>query len=118
MKCTEISNHLAVYQELTVFWVNYISKTNKLIEKVIRFIVTRGGGWGGGIGWRQSKWYRLPVIREISAMDVRCNLINTIHNAVCYIRKLFRGETLTRLIPRREKSVRKKHRAMNFLETP
>ena len=42
MKCTEILNHLAVYQELTVFWVNYISKTNKLIEKVIRFLVTWG----------------------------------------------------------------------------
>ena len=31
----------------TVLWVNYPSKTNKLIEKEIRFMVTRGGSEGG-----------------------------------------------------------------------
>ena len=31
-------------------WVNYTSKTNKLIEKEVRFVVTRGRGWGRGWG--------------------------------------------------------------------
>ena len=97
---------------------NKHTKKQTHIEKGVRCAVPGVRGGGQGIGWRQSKWYRLPVTREISAMDVRCNLINTIHNAVCYIRKLFGEETLTLLIPRREKSVGKKHRAMDFLETP
>ena len=42
-----------------------------------------------GLDEGSQKWHRLPVIREISAMDVRFNLINAINNAVCYIRKLF-----------------------------
>ena len=113
---------LFVKQELKVFEVDYTSETKQTHRKDQICGFQRQGrvecGGGAWIGWRQSKWYRLPVIREISAMDVRCNLINTIHNAICYIWKLFRGETLKLLIPRREKSVRKKHRAMDFLETP
>ena len=31
-----------------VLKVNYASKANKLIEKEIRFVATRGGGQGGG----------------------------------------------------------------------
>ena len=42
-----------------------------------------------GLDEGSQKWHRLPVIGEISAMDVRFNLINAINNAVCYIRKLF-----------------------------
>ena len=50
MKCIEIPNHCAVYQELTntVLKVNHTSKTNKLIEKEIGFVVTRAWGWGEG----------------------------------------------------------------------
>ena len=39
-----------------MLWVNSTSKTNKLTEKEIRFVVTRNGwGWGGQIEGRQSK---------------------------------------------------------------
>ena len=45
-----------------VLWVNYTSKTNKLIEKEIRFVVTRGGG-GGKEDWRKGiKRIKPPVI--------------------------------------------------------
>ena len=39
-------NHYAVYQRHSVLQVNYTSKTNKLIEKEIIFVVTRGKGNG------------------------------------------------------------------------
>ena len=42
MKCTEISNHLAVYQELTNSVLGQLHFKNKLIEKVIRYLVTWG----------------------------------------------------------------------------
>ena len=46
----EISNHYAVYQEIIQCCKSIIlQKQNKqLIEKGIRFVVTRGGAWGEG----------------------------------------------------------------------
>ena len=34
--------------------------TNKLIEKEIRFVVTRGRGWGKGYWMKVVKRYKLP----------------------------------------------------------
>ena len=46
LKCKEILNHYAVYQELTQCSRSIIfKKKNKLIEKKMRIVVTRGGGW-------------------------------------------------------------------------
>ena len=60
---------------------------NKLIEKEIRFVATRGGR-GGGAGEGElnkgSQRYKLPVIRYISTRGVMYNMINTINSAVCY----------------------------------
>ena len=43
-----------------VVYINYTSKTNKLIEKEIRFVVTRGGE----ANWMKAvKRYKLPVIK-------------------------------------------------------
>ena len=42
---------------------NFKNKQNKLIEKEIRFVVTRGGGWGEGNWMKVVKRYKLPVIR-------------------------------------------------------
>ena len=44
LKCIEILNHCVVKQELPVFQVNYTSKINKLIEKEVIIMVTRGRG--------------------------------------------------------------------------
>ena len=39
-------------------------KTNKIIEKEIKFVLIKSRAWGGGeIGQRQSKHYKLPIIR-------------------------------------------------------
>ena len=48
LKCIEISIYNVEKQQLTAFEINYISKTNKLIDKEIRFVVTRGRGMGEG----------------------------------------------------------------------
>ena len=49
LKCVEISNHYIVYQKLTQCCRSIIlqKQTNNLIEKEVRFVVTRGRGWGG-----------------------------------------------------------------------
>ena len=48
LKCTEISNHYVVDQELTQRCSSIIlqKQTNKLIGKEITFVVIRGKGWG------------------------------------------------------------------------
>ena len=61
--------------------VNYISKTNKLTEKEIRFVVTRGGGWGD---WMQAvKKYKLPILRQVNTKDVTYKM-KVINTDVCY----------------------------------
>ena len=74
--------------------VDYTSEAKQKLLERTRFVVSRGSGEYSVVGEHgldegSQKWHRLPVIREISAMDVRFNLINAINNAVCYIRKLF-----------------------------
>ena len=46
-----------------VLQVSYISRTNKLIEKEIRFVVTKGGGGVRGNWMKIVKGYKLPVKR-------------------------------------------------------
>ena len=43
LKCIEIKS-LFVAGINTVLWVSYTAKTNKFIEKEIRFVITRGQG--------------------------------------------------------------------------
>ena len=58
------------------------SQTNKLIEKEIRFVVTRGGGGVGG-SWRKVvKRYKLPVTRQVSIRDVMCNIVTVVNTTV------------------------------------
>ena len=47
----------------TVLQVSYTSKTNTLVEKEIRFGVTRGMGWEQGVLDTGSQKHKLPVIR-------------------------------------------------------
>ena len=79
---------LFVKQELKVFEVDYTSETKQTHRKDQICGFQRQGrvecGGGAWIGWRQSKWYRLPVMREISAMDVRYNVMNAIMPYVIY----------------------------------
>ena len=65
LKCIEISIYNVEKQQLTAFEINYISKTNKLIDKEIRFVVTRGRGRGMGEGelYEDSQKVHIPVMR-------------------------------------------------------
>ena len=73
-----------------VLQVNYTAKVNKLIDKEIRIVVTRGGGSGEGeldegIQKVQTFSYKINKYQG-------CNLhmINIMNTAVCYIQKLLR----------------------------
>ena len=69
-------------------WVNYTSKTNKLIEKEIRFVVTRGGG-GGKEDWRKVvQRYKPPVTRQTAVRDVVSSTTKRTDTAVRYKRRL------------------------------
>ena len=50
-----------------------ISGANKLIEKEIIFVVTRGECWGKGNWMKAVKRCKFPVIRQISTRDVISN---------------------------------------------
>ena len=65
LNCIEILNHYAVQEEVTLNCRSVIFKqTNKLIEKEIRFVVTRGRGWRQRENWMKVvKRYKLLVIR-------------------------------------------------------
>ena len=60
-------------------------KRNKLTEKEIRFVVTRGGRQSRGKYRKVVKRNTLPVIRSISTRDVMHNMINIINSAECSI---------------------------------
>ena len=47
-----------------------ISGANKLTEKEIIFVVTRGEGWGRGNWMKAVKIYKFSVIRQISTREV------------------------------------------------
>ena len=52
--CTEIQNHCVVFQELSCRPIKL--ERNSLIEKEIRFVITRGREGGGGGGkWELDK---------------------------------------------------------------
>ena len=68
-----------------LYFKNKKKHTNKLMDKEIRFVVTRGRGWGRGNWMKAVKMYKLPVIRQISTRDIMCNMINIINTAICYI---------------------------------
>lgn len=51
-----------VHGEQTVLEINYISNTNKFIEKLIRFMVIRVGARRMGNWMKVVKRYKFPVI--------------------------------------------------------
>ena len=57
-----------------VLYIRYTSK-NRLIEKEIRSVVTRGGAGGRGI-----KRYKPPVIKYISHRNVIYSIRNMVNN--------------------------------------
>ena len=64
-----------------VLLVNYTSKTNKPIEKEIRFVVTRGRGWEEG-ELDEGGQKVTTCSYKISTRDVTYNMINIINTAV------------------------------------
>ena len=65
LKCTEISNHYVVDQELTQRCSSIIlqKQTNKLIGKEITFVVSREGEGRGGAKREECKDWKLPFQR-------------------------------------------------------
>ena len=60
-------------------------QTNKLIEKEISFVVTRGEGWKEGVLDEGDQRYKLPIVRYISTGDIMYNMVNIINTIICYI---------------------------------
>ena len=99
------NNVISLYDDrwqLDLFWwpgsnivslVNYTSEdkqTNDIIEKEIRFVVSKGGEWGKWELDEGGQRYKHPVTRYINTRDVMSNMINIMKTAVCYIWKLLR----------------------------
>ena len=66
----------------TVWKVNSTSKTNKLTEKEIIFVVTRGGDWGEGKLDEGSQKVQISSYKITSTRDVMYSMINRISTAV------------------------------------
>ena len=58
--------------------VNYIykQKANKVIEKAIRLVVTRGRVGGSRNSMKVVKRYKLPIIRKVCIRDGTYNMIS------------------------------------------
>ena len=65
LECIKILNHYVVQQELMKFSRSIIlqKQTKKLMEKEIRFVVTRYRGWSRQNWMKAIKRHKLPVIR-------------------------------------------------------
>ena len=69
-----------------VVQVYYTSKTNKPIEKEIRFAVTRAvDKWARGNWMEVGKRYKLTVIRQISSRNIMYSIIDIINSAMFYM---------------------------------
>ena len=93
-KCMEISNHYAVPGTNIVLQVNCISKTNKVIEKEIRFVAREARDV------RRGYWIKAAKVQtsgyKIDKNQGCNNMINIVNTAVCFIYR----KVVTRVNPK------------------
>lgn len=66
------------------------NSNNKLMEKEMRLVVTRGRGWRRGNQRKRVKSYKLAVKRLMSLRDVMYDIVTTGNTTVGYIGKALR----------------------------
>ena len=57
-------------------------KKKNFVEKEIRLVVARGGGWGRGIGRRWLQGPNFQIYRYISTRAVKYNMMTTANTIV------------------------------------